>query len=178
MYFIVELVTKGEVRRLSQVRVDYDEIMRGYRREVDVTLTTATPLSEERLTLLKRSVQNDYLKPEDNLIFAHSIDDSIVGGYKVYIKGQEHDLSWASAVRVQDESSARVLNLPRDALSKAPRGVSTSASDAVALAQAEKDVQGWLPNDLFARTIAAESARAVKPVADKAKLIAALKAAQ
>jgi len=173
---VMELVSQGEVRRLAQVRTDYDEIMRGYRREVDVTLATATPLSSERLELIKRSVQGDYLKPDDNLIFAHIVDDALVGGYKVFIKGQEFDHSWAAAIRAAEEQTARVVNVPRDALAKAPRAATLNLAEAVKSVVADKETPGWFSADLFARAQAQEAARVQKGEADRVKVLQAVRA--
>jgi len=172
---VMDLVAQGEIRRLSQVRVDYDEIMRGYRREVDVTLTTAKSLSPERLALLKRSIQVDYLKPEDNLIFAHSVDESLSGGYKVFIKGQEHDHSWAAAVRDAEEQNARAVNAARDKLSAAPRAVSLSGDEIAKASLADKESLGWLAGDLFSRAELQEQARVPKGSANQGKIRQLLK---
>jgi F0F1-type ATP synthase delta subunit len=171
---VMDLVAQGEIRRLQQVRTDYDEIMRGYRREVDVTLTTAKPLSADRLALLKRSIQVDYLKPEDNLIFAHSVDDSLGGGYKVFIKGQEHDHSWAAAVRAAEAENTRIVNAPREKFSAAPRPVTISGDELIKSALGEKETQGWLPADLFARSEQLDKSR-TKGSSSKAKILQALK---
>lgn len=173
---VMELVAQGEVRRLAQVRTDYDEIMRGYRREVDVTLMTAEQLSPQRLQLIKRSVQSDYLKPEDNLIFTHVVDDTLVGGYKVFIRGQEIDHSWAAAVRAHEEEQVRVLNQPRELLYQAPRSASLNLADSVKAMLADKDTAGWFGSDLFARSQAQEEARVKKGVADRVKILEAIKA--
>jgi len=174
---VMQLVAKGEVRRLRQIRTDYDEIMRGYRREVDVKLTTAAPVSTERLDLLKRSIQVDYLKPEDNLIFAHVVDESIVGGYKVNVKGQEHDHSWAASVRETDEQASRIASAPRDALSKAPRTVTLNLSEAIKSVVSDKESQGWIGPDLFARAQAQEDERAaIKVDGNRLKVLQAIKA--
>jgi len=172
---VMDLVAQGEIRRLQQVRTDYDEIMRGYRREVDVNLTTAKPVSPERLALLKRSIQVDYLKPEDNLIFAHSVDDSLGGGYKVFIKGQEFDHSWAGSMRSADDENNRIVNAPKEKLSAAPRPVSVSGGELIKAALEDKETQGWLPADLFARSEQLTQASASKGSNDKAKVLQALK---
>jgi F0F1-type ATP synthase delta subunit len=171
---VMDLVAQGEIRRLQQVRTDYDEIMRGYRREVDVTLTTAKPLSPERLALLKKSIQVDYLKPDDNLIFAHSVDDSLGGGYKVYIKGQEFDHSWADAIRAAEDDNNRLVNAPRDMLSALPRPSVRSGDDLIKGAF-DKETQGWLPENLFARSEQLVKSRASKGSTDPAKVLQALR---
>jgi len=148
----MELVAQGEIRRLQQVRFDYDEIMRGYRREVDITLTTAASMSPEQVALFKRSIQNDYLKPDDNLIFSHVVDEGLLGGYKVQIRAQEIDQSWAAAVRDAEQAEARVQNAPSEQLAKAPRAIEFDIAEAVKTAVNDKETQGWLPSDLFARS--------------------------
>jgi len=173
---VMDMVAKAEIRRLEQVRVDYDEIMRGYRREIDATLTTSTPLSPARLELFKRSVQNDYLTPDDKLIFAHVVDPSLGGGYKVHIKGLEHDHSWAKAVREADEAMQSLANGPREVYEKRPRPAAVNLAEAVKTVLSDKDTQGWFSSDLFARVLAQEEAElSKKPDTNPAKVGEALK---
>jgi F0F1-type ATP synthase delta subunit len=173
---VMDLVAQGEVRRLQQVRTDFDEIMRAFRREVDVTLTTAASLSTEHVDLIKRSVQTDYLKPDDNLIFAHVVDESLVGGFKVYIRGQEHDHSWVATVRTSEEENSRAVNAPLEALSKAPRAASVNSAEAVKIVLSDKETQGWLSSDLFARSQAQEDNRVQKGEVNRNQVLQAIKA--
>jgi len=155
---VMLLVENGEARRLSQVRVDYEEIMRGYRREVDVTLVSGTPLSKEHLELLQKSIQADFLSPQDNLIFAASVDKSILGGYKIIIKGQEHDFTWnrdieerKAAVKAKKAAEAdQILRL-------IPKPLPYSPEEAVKELRNEKE--GILGKDFFARVVADIEAR-------------------
>jgi len=150
--FVMQLVEDGEVRRLSQIRVDYDEIMRAFRRQVDVILTTAQPLTPDRLELLKRSFQNDYLSPKDNIIFAHVVDESLGGGYKVKIKGQEYDHSWGAAVKQEQEAVSKRGSAAVESVRAAPRQAFLNTGAVISAALADKDTQGWIPTNFFARS--------------------------
>jgi F0F1-type ATP synthase delta subunit len=91
---IVSLVQSEDITRLDQIRYDFEEIMRAYRREVDVTLVTKTELSEKDLEFYKKSVRLNFLSPKDNVIFNHQVDESISHGYRITISGQEFDFTW------------------------------------------------------------------------------------
>jgi len=157
---VMRLVESGDVRRLAQVRLDYEELMRAYRREVDVTLVTAAPLSKEQLALMQRSIQADYLAPADNLIFTASVDPAIRGGYKLVIKGQEHDLTWN---RSQDEArqsqrldrSAALDELQR----RAPKASAWQPLASVQELRADKEAGALFGKQLFARVLAQAEAQ-------------------
>jgi len=59
---ILELIEKKDINKLDQIRVDYEEIMRAYRKEVDVILVTKTPLSSELLDYYKKKYPLKLLK--------------------------------------------------------------------------------------------------------------------
>jgi len=157
---VMRLVETGDVRRLAQVRVDYEELMRTYRREVDVALVTGAPLSKEQLALMQRSIQADYLAPADNLIFAASVDPTIRGGYKLVIKGQERDLTWN---RAQDEArqeqrikrSAFLDDLQR----RAPKPGPWQPLSSVHELRADKEASTIFGKELFARVLAQAEAQ-------------------
>lgn len=152
---VMRLVEAGEVRRLGQVRVDYEETMRAFRREVDVTLITGHPLSADQLALMQRSIQTDYLAPADNLIFTASVDPSVRGGYKVVIKGQEHDLTWNRAQdEARDHARARRLAALDVVQSRSPKAPSLGLTQAVADLQADKEAP--FAAGLFSRVLAAQ----------------------
>jgi len=81
------------VHRLDQVVNDFHAIVRAYKREVDVRLTTKGELDKATLQFYKNTVALNYLEPEDNMIFAHDVDPTIVDGYRVVVKGQTFDLT-------------------------------------------------------------------------------------
>jgi len=157
---VMRLVAAGEVRRLAQVRIDYEELMRAHRREVDVQLITAEPVGKDRLALLQKSIQADFLSPEDNLIFSANVDPSLEGGYKVVIKGQEHDFSWA---RDKQEAEVEFERPAALAIEKAflhmPRMPAFGAEQAVSELRLDKDFPGVFGPDLFGRSLALIHAR-------------------
>jgi len=101
---IYSLIEKQEIGRINQIRTDYEELMRAHRREVDVSLTTKSPLSEQELEFYKNSIKLDYLTPKDNVIFNHAVDPSIIEGYLVNISGVTHDYTWNKAIEEQEKS--------------------------------------------------------------------------
>jgi len=91
---ILTLVKSENLFRLNQIRFDFEEIMRAFRREIDVTLITKSTLSAEDLEFYKRSIRSNYLSPQDNIIFKHQVDPSITKGYKIELSGQLLDYTW------------------------------------------------------------------------------------
>jgi len=90
---MVELFNSDEIRSLEQIRQDFFAINREHRREVDVELVTSSTLDAETLEYYKASISLNFLKDGDNMIFSHSVDSNISGGYKVTVKGTVHDLT-------------------------------------------------------------------------------------
>jgi len=91
---ILSLVQNDNLSRLNQIRYDFEEIMRAYRREIDVTLVTKTSLPEDVLEYYKRTIRLNYLSPKDNIIFTHHVDPSITHGYRIELGGQIFDFTW------------------------------------------------------------------------------------
>jgi F0F1-type ATP synthase delta subunit len=151
---VLDLVDQGDIRRLQQISVDYEEVMRAYRKEVDVTLTTARPISSELLEIMKKTIHNEYLKPTDNLIFAHVVDKKIVRGYKVKVRGQERDFSWRTSLNAWKAENARVAAARTDAVrAKQPSLESFSPEVVLKEFKAEKEAANVLPADAYSRTI-------------------------
>jgi F0F1-type ATP synthase delta subunit len=113
---ILSLVKSEDITRLDQIRYDFEEIMRAYRREVDVILVTKTQLSEKDLEFYKKSVRLNFLSPKDNIIFNHQVDETITHGYRVTISGQEFDFTWNKdqaelAKKEQEEAAEESKNI-------------------------------------------------------------------
>jgi len=90
---MVELFNTDDIRSLEQIRQDFNAINREHRREVDVELVTAAAFDAETLEYYKASIALNFLKEGDNMIFSHSVDSGIKGGYKVTVKGTLHDFT-------------------------------------------------------------------------------------
>eukprot|EP01125_Pyxidicula_operculata_P000347 TRINITY_DN10398_c0_g1_i1.p1 TRINITY_DN10398_c0_g1~~TRINITY_DN10398_c0_g1_i1.p1 ORF type:complete len:260 (+),score=63.81 TRINITY_DN10398_c0_g1_i1:25-804(+) len=105
---IVGLADRKDLGRLNQIRTDFEEIMRGYRKEVDVVLTTKGPLTPETLEFYKKNIFTSFLKEGDNMIFRHTVDPSIVNGYKVSVGKEEHDFTWNAQVAAAEVAKAQV----------------------------------------------------------------------
>ena len=105
-----QLVIDGLVEMLPQIATDYEEIMRGHRKEVDIVFTTASPLSSSQVDYFKSTIKTDFLTPEDKPIFVHNVDPTLGGGYKVSVKGITSDYSWAGDI----SSTQRALDSVRE----------------------------------------------------------------
>jgi len=104
--FILKLLEKREDHLLNQIRIDFEEIMRAHRREIDVELITPSSLSPEDLEYYKKTIKLNYLKPNDKMIFSHSVDNSIWKGYVVKVKGIRYDFTWNKQYTTEEENHA------------------------------------------------------------------------
>jgi len=93
MNLMVELFNSDEIGALEQIRQDFFAINREHRKEVDVELVTPAALDAETLAYYKASIALNFLKEGDNMIFSHSVDKNISGGYKVTVQGVTTDLT-------------------------------------------------------------------------------------
>jgi len=122
---IVKLLNdSNDIARLEQLRTDYEEIMRFIRKERQVTLITGTDLSPQEIEMLKESIKNDYLRPDDIIVFSHQVDPSILGGMKVVVETSESNYAWNKgsvddvALRFR-EGARRQFGVPEKALQQA-----------------------------------------------------------
>lgn len=147
---LADLVGDGEVHRLPQIAVDFAEIMRAHRREVEVVLTTGR-VTAERLALLQRSVVNDFLKPDDQPIFTHSVDPAIHEGYRVAVNQKNYDRTWDAAMDATASHLERQVRDARDELALArPRVFTRPLSAALDELSKDKEVSGLISSELRA----------------------------
>jgi len=90
--YMMTIFHSGCAHRLQQIINDFVEINREFRHEVEVKLITGEVLDQSSVEFYKNSITLDYLEPEDQVIFTHVVDSSIIG-YKVLIKKQVYDFS-------------------------------------------------------------------------------------
>jgi len=83
-----------DITRLEQIRTDFEELMRSFRRERQVVLVTGKDLSKEETEFFKHSLRVSYLSEGDSMVFTHQVDSNIKGGLRVVIDGTIHDHSW------------------------------------------------------------------------------------
>jgi len=100
---IAGLIKLNGISRLEQIRSDYEEIMRAHRREIDIVLITKEPLTPELLEFYKKSIKLNFLRPEDNMIFTHTIDPSIINGYRITKGGKIIDFAWNISIAQEQE---------------------------------------------------------------------------
>jgi len=144
---ILDLIDRRVISRLDQVRVDYEEIMRAYRREVDVTFVTGKSIQSSDLEYFKKSIKLNYLRPEDNVIFTHTVDPNIKKGYIVTIGQNTYDFTWNKAIeaenaRTQEQNRKEEIAL----LSQYPANPDLKIKETL-LKLLEKGE--WLPTDTF-----------------------------
>jgi len=115
---IVELLRGEDVGRLEQIRTDYEEIMRAFRKERDVTLVTKQPLSPQEAEFYRKTIRASYLTPEDVMVFQHQVDETILAGMKVIIDKVEYDLTWNNPrEKWQEQGQARLRAAAQEAKS-------------------------------------------------------------
>jgi F0F1-type ATP synthase delta subunit len=90
--FVSQVLRSGDFARLEQIYVDFAEINRSFRREVDVALITGRKLDLSTLEFYKSTISLDFLDPADNMIFTHSVDPTL-DGYKVLVKNKVYDFT-------------------------------------------------------------------------------------
>lgn len=96
--FIETLIKKNEMEQFTEVASYYSQIMRAYRKEVDVVVTTSAPLDQATLDFYKANIRMNYLTPDMNAIYATEVDPSILGGYRIKIGTNTHDHTWNDAM--------------------------------------------------------------------------------
>jgi len=104
---IVGLIQSNGISRLEQIRSDFEEIMRAHRREIDIVFITKEPLTPELLEYYKKSIKLNFLRPEDNMIFTHTVDPSIINGYRIAKDGKTIDFAWNNSI-VQEQERVRL----------------------------------------------------------------------
>lgn len=95
---ITAIFNSPVVYRIDQIVQDFHAIVRAFKREVDVRLTTKAELDKAALQFYKNTISLNYLEPEDNMIFSHDVDPTILDGYRVVVKGTTHDLTTNKAI--------------------------------------------------------------------------------
>jgi len=97
-----------DITRLEQIRSDFEELMRSFRRERQVILVTGKQLSKEEIEFFKHSLKVSYLSEGDSMVFSHQVDATISGGLRVVVDGTTHDHAWTdktiSDFRAEGES--------------------------------------------------------------------------
>jgi len=140
------------IARLNQIRVDYEEIMRAYRREVDVTFTTKEAISPEHLEFFKKTIKLNFLQPEDNMIFNHSVDPSIKKGYTVTIGTNTFDITWDKAIALEQER-VREERLKKEAALAAIRTRPFEFNLRQALKNTPPEYAEFIPQDAFVKVL-------------------------
>jgi len=124
---LAPIFKNGDFPRLEQIYVDFSEINRSFRREVDVTLITGKKLDRTTLEFYKSTINLDFLDPADNMIFAHSVDPTIIG-YKVLIGNKVHDFSHTDEKNAAERRIEAASHYsPRDELFRSLEGVMSPA---------------------------------------------------
>jgi len=104
---MVPLLVNGSISRLEQIAVDFTEINRAHKREIDVSLITGKSLDSATIEFYKSSIALDFLDPRDNIIFTYSVDPTIQG-YKVRVKNKTYDFTHNNDLRdVQQKLNAK-----------------------------------------------------------------------
>jgi F-type H+-transporting ATPase subunit delta len=84
---------KGRVTSLSEIREDFENQYRAYKKVKIVKLTTAVPISETLLEDLRKGVQANEQYRDFTLEMETTVDDRIIGGFILQIGDDLYDAS-------------------------------------------------------------------------------------
>jgi len=148
---ILNIMKRDGLKRLNQLRLDYEEIMRDYRREIDVLFVTAKKLSNEELEYYKKNLKLNYLKPEDNMIFSTFVDPKIKYGFVVTVAGDTYDFTWDKAINEEEKKiSAQSHSYESERLELITQPVKVTIKEVLAKLLEKEDI---IPTDSFAKFV-------------------------
>jgi F-type H+-transporting ATPase subunit delta len=84
---------KGRVTSLSEIRQEFENQYRAYKKIRIMKLTTAVDVSDEVKEDIRQRVQNIERFRESTLQLEHSVDESIVGGFVLQVDDELYDAS-------------------------------------------------------------------------------------
>jgi F-type H+-transporting ATPase subunit delta len=84
---------KGRVTSLSEIRQEFENQYRVYKKIRIMKLTTAVDVSDEVKEDIRQRVQNIERFRESTLQLEHSVDESIVGGFVLQVDDELYDAS-------------------------------------------------------------------------------------
>lgn len=84
---------KGRVTSLSEIRQDFEEQYRAYKKVKIVKLTTAVPISDTLLEDLRKGVQANPQYKDYTLQMETKVDERIVGGFILQVGDDLYDAS-------------------------------------------------------------------------------------
>jgi len=89
-----DLSMKNRQFLLWSIIEDFKDLMKSYRREVDVTLVFPKVPSPDYFELILSKIENEYLPENSKMNLAIEIDESILRGYKVRMGHTSVDNTW------------------------------------------------------------------------------------
>eukprot|EP01126_Amoeba_proteus_P013541 TRINITY_DN1577_c0_g1_i5.p1 TRINITY_DN1577_c0_g1~~TRINITY_DN1577_c0_g1_i5.p1 ORF type:complete len:218 (-),score=34.71 TRINITY_DN1577_c0_g1_i5:122-775(-) len=120
---ILELLHTPIIARLDQLRNDFAELNREFRREVEIVLTTGKELDFGTLDYYRSTLSQNYLRDGDKMVLVTNVDPNIINGYRVNVKGRVYDFSvtaehlkpFGSSIIIKDDERVREawIELPR-----------------------------------------------------------------
>lgn len=84
---------KGRVTSLSEIRQDFEEQYRAYKKVKIVKITTAVPISDTLLEDLRKGVQSNPQYKDYTLQMETQVDEDIVGGFVLQVGDDLYDAS-------------------------------------------------------------------------------------
>jgi len=108
--YLLPYYKNGQISKLDQLTVDFVELHRAHKREIEITLYTEKALSPFDAEYYKNCLRLDFLDPEDNLTIFYEVDPTIRGGYRVKIEDKVHDFTHTNAIEDSQSRAISILN--------------------------------------------------------------------
>jgi F-type H+-transporting ATPase subunit delta len=97
MAFLNILVDKGREGYLPEIASEFDHQYRVYKHISTVTLTTATEVSDDLVSAIKKKLQESTVTDE-TIEITHVVDPEIIGGYVLEFENRQYDASIAKSL--------------------------------------------------------------------------------
>ena len=82
------MVSRGHISAVEGMARDYEELARGYRGESEAVVTSAVPLKENEMVILRQKLEKKLAR---NVILRCETDPSLIGGIRVEVDGRVID---------------------------------------------------------------------------------------
>lgn len=92
------LAENGRLDKLGDIVRKFEEMRAAQRGEVKAVVTTAEPLDQEDMDMLKNALKS-WVSPDQHLQIETKVDSSLVGGFVVNIGDRQVDLSLDSRIK-------------------------------------------------------------------------------
>jgi len=95
---LLTVAANNRLGELKKIADDFFQLMKAKRGEVDVTITSADPMTSEQLETLKTCIRQ-YLKPNSKINVQTAVDPAVLGGFKIDLGDKFLDMTVLSKIK-------------------------------------------------------------------------------